>query len=158
MGDGSLQTNIQELQTLAHHHLNIKLFVINNGGYASIRNTQNSFFKGFFVGSTPESGVTLPALSRIASAYGIPYVLCENREVVTERIRQVLQTPGPVICEVISQVNQRVMPIVPSFMLPDGRMRSKALHEMAPERPTDLENRAPHLWSDFCTCAYTRRR
>jgi acetolactate synthase-1/2/3 large subunit len=119
--------------------LNIKLFIINNGGYASIRNTQNSFFHGFFVGSTPESGVTLPKLSRIASAYGIPYVLCENREVVSDRIRQVLQTPGPVMCEVMSQVNQRVMPIVPSFMLPDGRMRSKALHEMAPERPTDLE-------------------
>ena len=139
VGDGSVQTNIQELQTIAHHQLNIKLFIINNGGYASIRSTQNSFFHGFFVGSTPESGVTLPKLSRIASAYGIPYVLCENREVVSDRIRQVLHTPGPVICEVMSQVNQRVMPIVPSFMLPDGRMRSKALHEMAPERPTDLE-------------------
>ena len=79
VGDGSLQTNIQELQTIAHHRLNIKLFIVNNGGYASIRNTQNSFFKGYFVGSTPESGVTLPQLSQIAAAYGIPYVHCENR-------------------------------------------------------------------------------
>ena len=113
VGDGSLQTNIQELQTIAHHRLNIKLFIVNNGGYASIRNTQNSFFKGFFVGSTPESGVTLPDLSRIAAAYGIPYILCENRGAVSDRIRQALQTPGPVICEVMSQVNQRVMPLVP---------------------------------------------
>ena len=136
VGDGSLQTNIQELQTIAHHRLNIKLFIINNGGYASIRNTQNNFFKGYFVGSTPESGVTLPALSQIAAAYGIPYVLCENRGAATDRIRQALQTPGPVICEVMSQVNQRVMPLVPSYMLPDGRMRSKALHEMVP--PLDI--------------------
>ena len=64
VGDGSLQTNIQELQTIAHHRLNIKLFIVNNGGYASIRNTQNSFFNGYFVGSTPESGVTLPKLSQ----------------------------------------------------------------------------------------------
>ena len=136
VGDGSLQTNIQELQTIAHHRLNIKLFIVNNGGYASIRNTQNSFFKGFFVGSTPESGVTLPDLSRIAAAYGIPYILCENRGAVSDRIRQALQTPGPVICEVMSQVNQRVMPLVPSYMLPDGRMRSKALHEMVPPLDT----------------------
>ncbi|MEO8371329.1 MAG: thiamine pyrophosphate-binding protein [Candidatus Solibacter sp.] len=139
VGDGSLQTNIQELQTIAHHQLNIKLFIVNNGGYASIRNTQNSYFKGFFVGSTPESGVTLPAVSKIAAAYGLPYVLCENRSVASERIHQVLQTRGPVICEVISQINQRVMPVVPSFVAPDGRMRSKALHEMDPGRPTDIQ-------------------
>jgi acetolactate synthase-1/2/3 large subunit len=138
VGDGSLQTNIQELQTIAHHRLNVKLFVINNGGYASIRNTQKSFFHGFFVGSTPDSGVTLPDLSRIAAAYGIPYVQCENRGAVSDRIRQALHTPGPVICEVMSQVDQRVMPMVPSYMLPDGRMRSKALDEMVPPLTTDI--------------------
>ena len=78
VGDGSLQTNIQELQTIAHHQLNIKLFIINNGGYASIRNTQNSFFHGFFVGSTPESGVTLP--ESVANCVRLWHPLCAVRE------------------------------------------------------------------------------
>lgn len=139
VGDGSLQTNIQELQTIAHHRLNVKLFVINNGGYASIRNTQKSYFQSFFVGSTPDSGVTLPDLSRIAVAYDIKYVYCENRGAIADSIRKTLNTPGPVICEVMSQIDQRVMPMVPSYMLPDGSMRSKALHEMVPDSVRSTE-------------------
>jgi acetolactate synthase-1/2/3 large subunit len=131
-GDGSLQPNIQELQTLAHHRFNIKTFVINNGGYASIRNTQKNFFQGFFVGSTPGSGVTFPDLRKICEAYGLPYVRCENRGVLPQRLREVLDAKGPVICEVMAQVDQRILPAVPSYLLPDGSMRSKALHEMAP--------------------------
>lgn len=132
-GDGSLQTNIQELQTLAHHQFNIKTFIINNNGYASIRNTQNSFFQGFFVGSTPESGVTMPDLRKVCAAYGLPYIRCENRGVLPRRLREVLDTKGPVICEVMAQVDQRIQPAVPSYLLPDGSMRSKALHEMVPD-------------------------
>jgi len=139
IGDGSFQTNTQELQTLAHHRFNIKLFVINNDGYASIRNTQNNFFNGFHVGSTPLSGVTLPPLRKLAEAYGIPYVLCENRGEAATRIREVLNTSGPCICEVMNQLDQRVMPIVPSYQSPDGSMRSKALHEMVPLIDTDLD-------------------
>ncbi len=137
IGDGSIQTNIQELQTLAHHKFNTKLFVINNNGYASIRNTQNTFFDGHLVGSTPATGVTLPPLAKLASAYGLPYVLCENRNVAASRIREVLSTNGPVICEVMNQYDQRVMPIVPSYQLADGSMRSKALDEMMPEVRTE---------------------
>ena len=139
-GDGSLQVNIQELQTLAHHQFNIKTFVINNNGYASIRNTQKSFFKGFFVGSTPESGVTLPDTRRICEAYGLPYVRIENRAALAERLREVLGTQGPLICEVMAQVDQRILPAVPSFMLADGTMRSKALHEMLPECGVSLDS------------------
>ena len=134
-GDGSLQTNIQELQTLAHHKFNIKTFVISNDGYASIRNTQKNFFQGFFVGSTPDSGVTLPDLRKICEAYGLPYIRCENRGVLAQRLRAVLDVEGPVICEVMAQVDQRILPVVPSSLLPDGSMRSKALHEMVPELP-----------------------
>ena len=132
-GDGSLQTNIQELQTLVHHQFNVKLFVINNDGYASIRNTQKTFFDGFYVGSTPDSGVSLPDTEKIAHAYGLPYVRCENRGVLAARIADALSRPGPVLCEVMSQPDQRIWPVVPSYMLPDGRLRSKALHEMNPE-------------------------
>ena len=132
-GDGSLQTNIQELQTLAHHKLNVKLFVINNGGYASIRNTQKSFFDGFYVGCTEESGVSLPDTAKIAEAYGLRYIHCENRSAVFIRIAEALAHPGPVLCEVMAQHDQKILPVVPSRLLADGRMRSQALHQMVPE-------------------------
>jgi acetolactate synthase-1/2/3 large subunit len=138
-GDGSLHTNIHELQTLIHHGFNIKLFVINNGGYGSIRNTQNSFFQGFYVGSTPESGVTLPDIEKVAGAYGVPFARIENRSGLQAGIQKVLSTPGPLLCEVMAQHTQRIMPAVPSYMLADGRMRSKALHEMAPDIGKSLE-------------------
>lgn len=132
IGDGSLQTNIQELQTLVHHQFNIKLFVINNGGYASIRNTQKSFFNGHFVGSTPQSGVTLPDLRKIATAYELPYLCCERRADLSLLIQEALKIDGPIVVEIMARWDQRILPVVPSEMLADGSMRSKALHEMMP--------------------------
>jgi acetolactate synthase-1/2/3 large subunit len=85
------------------------------------------------VGSTPGSWVTLPEISKIAGAYGLRYLRCENRREMRERIREALGSEGPVICEVMGQTNQRILPSVPSYMLPDGTMKSKALHEMTPE-------------------------
>jgi len=132
-GDGSLQTNIQELQTLVHYGFNVKLFVINNGGYGSIRRTQETFFKGFFMGSTPESGVTMPETEPICKAYGLPFARCENRSQLRSILKQVLAQKGPILCEVMAQHNQKILPGVPSYLLEDGSMRSKALHQMAPE-------------------------
>lgn len=133
IGDGSFQTNIQELQTLVHNKFNIKLFVINNDGYASIRHTQRNFFNGHYVGSTPETGVSLPNIEKIAWAYGIPFMKVENRSHASARIREVLAQPGPLLCEIMAQKDQRIIPVVPSYMLADGRIRSKALHEMVPD-------------------------
>jgi acetolactate synthase-1/2/3 large subunit len=138
-GDGSLQTNIQELQTLVHHGFDIKLFVINNGGYGSIRNTQKNFFQGFCVGSTPESGVSLPSIEKIAAAYGVPFLRVEDRSHAPERIKEALVSRGPLLCEVMAQKEQRIMPVVPSYMLADGRLRSKALHEMVPDIGVSFE-------------------
>jgi acetolactate synthase-1/2/3 large subunit len=133
LGDGSLQTNLQELQTLAHHKVDVKIFVINNDGYASIRTTQKTFFNEHYVGATPQSGVTLPSTEKIAAAYGIPYLRSENRSDAAECIQKTLSQPGLVLCEVMSLIDQRILPAVPSYLLPDGRMRSRALHEMAPD-------------------------
>lgn len=132
-GDGSLQTNIQELQTIAHHGFNIKIVVISNDGYASIRNTQNAFFDGFHVGSTFDSGVSLPELSKIAKAYGLPYSRCDDTCALRRSIEEVLSISGPAVLEILGQLDQKILPGVPSFKLPDGGMRSKALHELAPE-------------------------
>jgi len=133
LGDGSLQTNIQELQTVRHLHCNLKLFIINNNGYASIRNTQNTFFNGFYVASTPDSGVTLPEIRKIATAYNLPYVYCADRQSLDAAIAETLGGSGPAICEVMNRTDQKVLPSVPSFRLPDGTMRSRSLHEMAPD-------------------------
>jgi acetolactate synthase-1/2/3 large subunit len=139
IGDGSLQTNIQELQTLVHNQFNVKLFVINNGGYASIRNTQKNFFNGFYVGCTEESGVSLPDTAKIAAAYGVPYVHCKDRSAAPACIAGVLSRRGPVVCEVMALKDQRILPVTPSRLLPDGRMRSQALHEMAPDAGVSLD-------------------
>jgi acetolactate synthase-1/2/3 large subunit len=135
IGDGSFQTNIQELQTLRHAGFNVKLFVISNDGYASIRSTQHRFFNDFFVGSTRESGVTLPNLEKIAAAYDLPYFCCPHRAQLREVMAHALAAPGPVICEVFAHRDQDVVPAVASIRMPDGRMRSAPLHEMSPPLP-----------------------
>jgi acetolactate synthase-1/2/3 large subunit len=132
-GDGSLQTNLQELQTLVHYGFNVKLFVINNGGYGSIRRTQETFFQGFFMGSTPESGVTMPDSEAICKAYGLRYLRCDNRSQLRAVLERAIEQPGPVFCEIMAQYNQRILPGVPSYLLPDGSMKSRALHEMGPD-------------------------
>ena len=131
-GDGSLQVNIHELQVIRHYNLNLKLFVINNDGYASIRKTQQSFFNGNFVGSTKSTGVSLPALDKVAESYGLPYVECQGRASMKEVLAKVLATEGPVICCIQAQPDQKIIPSVSSKVLPNGSMKSMPLHHMYP--------------------------
>ncbi|MBP2111672.1 thiamine pyrophosphate-binding protein [Paenibacillus silagei] len=131
-GDGSLQTNIQELQTIRHHNLNIKLFIINNDGYASIRNTQDNFFEGHYVGSGIDSGVSAPSFRKIAAAYNIPYVECNDRKNLDANINEALKQTGPVICEIMCQPKQQIIPTVSSKKLDDGTMVSMPIHDMFP--------------------------
>ncbi len=129
-GDGSLQMNIQELQTVVHHQLPIKLFVLNNGGYLSIRQTQTNFF-GRQVGATPESGVSFPDAVAVARAYGLP---AERMEEVAFRaqLRGILEREGPVVCEVMLDRTQSFEPKLTSRKLADGRLVSSPLEDMAP--------------------------
>jgi len=131
-GDGSFQTNIHELQTVRNYNLNIKIFVVLNDGYVSIRNTQKSFFEGFLVGSSQETGVSLPNLEDLAKAYKLDYVDCPNRRQLKNALNITLAVHGPVICGVHSQPDQVIMPGVGSVRLPNGTMQSKPLHEMQP--------------------------
>jgi acetolactate synthase I/II/III large subunit len=131
-GDGSIQMNIQELQTIVHHQLPIKLFMFNNEGYGSIRATQNAFFNSHFVGESSRSGVSFPDMKKIAEAYGIPAVCIKSHERLAEQIRNVLNAPGPILCEVQAIVEQTFEPRVTSRRLPDGRMVSSPLEEMHP--------------------------
>jgi len=129
-GDGSLQMNIQELQTVAHHRLPIKIFVLNNGGYLSIRSTQKNFF-GRMTGESAASGVSFPDFVKVASAYGIPAVRVD-RATGLERVREALQQPGPALVDVMLDSEQEFEPRSRAKQLPDGTIVSPPLEDMYP--------------------------
>jgi len=141
-GDGSIQMNLQELQTIVHHQLPIKIFVLNNNGYLSIRQTQENFFGLPFVGCGPESGLSFPAMEKIAHAYGIPFVKIKQHSEMETIIAAVLKAEGPTICEVMITPDQPFAPKSSSQRLPDGRIVSKPLEDLAPflEREEFIEN------------------
>ena len=132
-GEGSLQMNIQELQTIIHNRLPVKLFVINNQGYHSIRQTQQTYFGEPLVGVGEESGdLSFPDLSRLAPAYGFPYDCILSSEELEEKINKALEMEGAVICEVFVTKYQKTEPKTSSKKLPDGRMISAPLEDMYP--------------------------
>jgi acetolactate synthase-1/2/3 large subunit len=99
-GDGSIQMNIQELATIAHHNLPIKIFVFNNNGYKSIRMTQDNYFDGRHVGADYESGISCPDISKIAKAYGLTEWKIYSTNCLKEKIQIALHYPHPIICDV----------------------------------------------------------
>ena len=131
-GEGSIQMNLQELQTIIHHRLPIKIFVINNGGYHSIRQTQKNFFGDPLVGIGAESGdLSFPSMEKLAWAYGYPYQkITDNCRL--EEIKETLQIHGPAICEVFVDTQQKFEPKCASKRLEDGSMVSAPLEDLAP--------------------------
>ena len=108
-GDGSFQMNIQELQTIIHHNLPIKLFIWNNNGYSSIRTTQAEFCEGRFIGIDKKHGVSFPNTKKIADAYGIRYLSISEQSGMETVIKQALSLNEPVICEVFCQKDQKIV-------------------------------------------------
>jgi len=131
-GDGSFQMNIQELETVARLNLPIKYFVMNNGGYASIRSSQRNHFSGHLVGCDPSSGLTLPDTIKIAAAYGINSRRITNHDSLRNTIREVLQMSGPVICEIMTDPDRPIGPRVSSHVRADGSMVSRPLEDLWP--------------------------
>jgi len=136
-GDGSIQMNLQELQTLVSYKLPIKLFVYNNGGYLSIKTTQRAFFNGFFVGSEAGSGVILPSFEKLASAYGLPYFRLNNNQELDEKLSRIFSEEGPALVEVMLDPFEALGPKAASKRLPDGTMVSAPLEDMAPFLPRE---------------------
>lgn len=137
-GDGSIQMNLQELQTIIHHKLPIKIFVINNQGYHSIRQTQKNFFGEPLVGTGYDSGdLSFPAMEKLAGAYGYPYVRIEKNEELGERLETVLAESGPVICEVMVSMTQNFEPKSATKRLSDGTLVSAPLEDLAPFLPEE---------------------
>jgi len=148
-GDGSLQMNIQELQTVFYNKLNIKLFVINNNGYHSIRQTQTNLFNEPLVGVCDGNGLSFPELERLAYAYKLPFIRIDSYKTHNQDILTALNHEGPVIVEVVVDTNQFFSPKLSSKQLPDGTMVSPSLEDMYPFLPEDeilsIKNEAMRL-------------
>ena len=137
-GDGSIQMNLQELQTIVQNKLPIKIFMINNGGYHSIRQSQKNFFGEPLVGVGYDSGdLSFPDMSKLIPAYGIPYYRVDETAKLGEVIEQTLATPGYAFCEVIVDPEQRFEPKSATKKLPDGTLVSAPLEDLAPFLPRE---------------------
>ena len=131
-GDGSFQFNIQELQTLVDYRIALKIFVINNGGYLSIRHTQAGFLEGRFTGSTKQGGVGLPDFRKVAAAYGLKTTRLTRAGDLVASVRRVLAMPGAVLCEVPVSPNMEVLPRPGFEPLPQGGFRARPFDDMHP--------------------------
>lgn len=135
-GDGGLQMNIQELATLAALKLPVKCFVINNQGYASIRVSQNAHFS-LLVGADTSSGLQLPDLRPLCAAYGVGYARIDSHQGLDECLREVFEREGPVICEVMVQVEEPRIPRVMTRINEQGKPESGALEDLYPFLPRE---------------------
>ncbi len=132
-GDGSIQMNLQEMQTILQNRLPIKIFMINNGGYHSIRQSQMNFFGEPLVGIGPESGdLSFPDMSKLVPAYGMKYYRIEKNKELSKIIDEVLKEDGPVFCEVVVSPEQKFEPKASSKRLEDGTIVSAPLEDLAP--------------------------
>ncbi|MFH1883208.1 MAG: thiamine pyrophosphate-binding protein [Planctomycetota bacterium] len=108
-GDGSLELNVQELKTMSYYDLNIKLFVINNGGYASIRNTQDALFDGRYIGSDQIGCNEMLDFRKVADAFDLPYSKIQRYEEIDDKISEIIKRPGPVLVEIVCDSNQKII-------------------------------------------------
>ena len=137
-GDGSLQMNLQELQTLVHNNYRAKLIVHSNNGYLLIRHTQKNFQEGRYIGTHAETGVSFPDLEKIAKAYGIHYLKIQALSDCDAKLKELLAYQGgPVICEVMSPSEQLLIPRVASRKRDDGSMVSMPYDDMYPFLPRE---------------------
>lgn len=147
-GDGSFQFNSQELLTISHYRLPIKIFIFNNRGYSNIRGTQEAFFEKRYVGADNASGVGNPDYCKLAMAYGLSYSRIRTNPDLDRGIRLFLEQPGPALCEVNISPEQRISPKASAFRRPDGTFESRPLEDMAPFLPREEVWENMHLFDD----------
>jgi acetolactate synthase-1/2/3 large subunit len=137
-GDGSLMMNLQELQTLVGLHLPVKVIILSNDGYHSIRQTQKAYFSDNLFGIGPSDGVSLPDFPRLAEALGLPTIRVTREEGwASESVRLLLESEGPALIDVVVDPEQAFSPKLASRKLPDGSMVSPSLEDMAPFLPEE---------------------
>ena len=131
-GDGSIMMNLQELTIISGLQLPVKIFLLNNHGYHSIRQTQTNYFPGNIVGCGPESGLPFPNFSQLAKGFGLDYLCTDNESMLVANIEKSLSTNGPIIHEIILDPSQEFEPKLTSIKLADGQMVTSELEDMAP--------------------------
>ena len=139
-GDGGLQMNIQELQSVIHHQIPMKIFVLNNNGYLAISLMQDNLFNGKYIGSNNQSGVGNPDFIKISEAYGLKSFRFNNNNDLENNIDEVLNTKGPVLCEIMMVENQLLVPRVQSRKDSLGNIVSTSLEDMYPHLDEDEMN------------------
>lgn len=141
-GDGSLQLNIQELQTIAANHMNVKMFIFNNIGYAAITTMQDRNFDGFYVGSNEQSGLYMPDMERIAFAYNIKYDRIEKEQDIEYKVKAALEEEGPYICDICGSLWFDEIPkCISRVDVQTGKRVSAYLENPYPYLPEDVMKR-----------------
>jgi acetolactate synthase-1/2/3 large subunit len=136
-GDGGFQFNIQELETVARLNLPIKFFVLNNNGYASIRASQANYFGQASIGCDGPTGLTVPNISKVAAAYGLKTAVIADQSNLRRDVVRILETPGPVVCDVHVIPDEVRAPRLSSYQKPDGSFVSKPLEDLWPFLPRE---------------------
>jgi len=139
--DGGMMMNLQELQTIVHHQLPIKIFIFNNDGYLMIKHTQKNLFKGEYVGTDRESGVSCPDFSRIADAFKIKYYSISSWEDFESFIPKVQDHNEPVICDVFMDPEQFFYPKLSLVIKKDGSIVSPPLEDLSPLLSREVMNK-----------------
>lgn len=138
-GDGSLTQNIQELGVLAQFNLDVKIFIISNEGYASIRSTQRNYFSGNYIGCDPSTGLNLPNWEKLADAYGVSYFKIDSINPFNDRLRNFLEIKGPALIEIPVDPNQTFFPKITSRISETRGMESNPLHLMTPDLDAETQ-------------------
>lgn len=140
-GDGGFAMNIQELEVIRRDNLPIKMFILDNQGYSTVRNTQINVFDGHFVGCNAQSGLTIGNIKGVAEAYGIKTFDLQRMDDMKQTISEVLNFDGPALCMVWVDPAQPIVPRQANYKTPEGQMASRPLEDMRPllERE-ELEN------------------
>lgn len=131
-GDGSIMMNLQELQTIHHYNLPVKIIVFSNDGYNAIRQTSKNFFGGICIGCTPETGISFPEFSKVADTFGFHYMCCHTNGEIAECLAAFFKMDGNVLLEVQQRLDDPVTPKVMSRMNSDGTFATPSLEDMAP--------------------------
>lgn len=131
-GDGSIMMNLQELQTIHHYKLPVKIVVFSNDGYNAIKQTSKNFFNGKCIGCSPETGVSFPDFEKVAQTFNFKYNCCHNNGEIAESLKWLFEEKGNVLLEVLQRLDDPVTPKVMSRMKDDGTFDTPSLEDMAP--------------------------
>jgi acetolactate synthase-1/2/3 large subunit len=130
-GDGSLMTNIHDLSVISHNRLNVKIFVVNNNGYMSIRNSQKEFFKGKNFGTGSSNGLFIPNFKEISKTFRLPYFFCSSESNLKKIVKKIFKSKGPALIDCCTLNDHEIIPSVKSKLV-NGRLISQPLNNMYP--------------------------